>query len=336
MRPVPALLTCLAVGVLVAGCAGAAGEAGPVAETAGPTTPSGGYPLTLDNCGTEITLTDAPRRIVTVKSSATETVLALGLGHRLVGTAFPDGPLPDWLAEEGEGVPVLAERTPSHEVVLEAEPDLVYAGWESTFAPDAVGERDTLAGLGIATYVAPSACKDPAYRPDALTFEDVFEHILEAGQVLGARDAARDLVADQRARLLAVDPSTAGRSALWYSSGSETPYVGAGIGAPQMLMAAAGLRNVAADVPDTWSSLSWEAVAEREPDVIVLVDSSWNTAEQKKQVLAANPVTAALPAVQAEQYVVVPFPASEAGVRNVAALESIVEQLAALEAEAGP
>ena len=70
----------------------------------------------------------------------------------------------------------------------------------------------------------------------------------------------------------------AGLTALWYSSGDDTPYVGAGIGAPQMIMEAAGLDNVAADVEDTWTSMGWEAIVAADPDVIVLVDAAWNTA----------------------------------------------------------
>ncbi len=325
----------IALAAALAGCSTAAG--GPV-ETPSPTASAGddaGYPVTVDNCGTPVTVTAPPQRIVTVKSSATETVLALGLGDHLVGTAFSDGPLPAELAAAGEDVPVLAERVPSYEVVLEAEPDVVFAGWESVFAADGAGERGTLADLGIASYVAPAACKEPAYQPNPLTFDDVFAQISEAGALLGAPAAAEALVAEQRARLAAVEPSDSGLSALWYSSGSETPYVGAGIGAPQMVLQAAGLSNVAADVADTWSSLSWEAVADRDPDVIVLVDSSWNTAEHKKEVLADNPTTAQLAAVKAERYVVVPFPASEAGVRSVDAVVSIVDQVAAFAPEAG-
>lgn len=338
LRTVTAAALAATAAAVLSACAGLAGGAtapSGAADSPGAATPTGrpdaGFPVTVDNCGTPVTLTAPPQRIVTVKSSTTETVLALGLGERLVGTAFPDGPLPAWLAAEGAGVPVLAERAPSYEVVLEAEPDLVYAGWESVFSADAAGDRQRLADLGIATYVAPAACKDPAYQPDPLTFEHVFDGILEAGDLLGAPEAARELVADQRGRLEAVEPDGRGLRALWYSSGSDTPYVGAGIGAPQMVMAAAGLENVAADVPDTWSSLSWEAVADRGPDVLVLVDSSWNTAEHKKQVLAGNPTTAALPAVREGRYVVVPFAASEAGVRSVEAVESVVEQLAELQ-----
>ncbi|WP_307844818.1 putative F420-0 ABC transporter substrate-binding protein [Actinotalea solisilvae] len=327
----PALVAALAL----AGCAGSA-DAGsaPVATSASPAPTSSadaGFPLTLDNCGVEVTLDAAPERVVTIKSSATETVLALGAGDRLVGTAFPDGPPPADLADAAADLPLLSDKVPAAEVVLEAQPDLVYAGWESNLTAEGAGDRATLAGLGVATYVAPSACKDPAYRPARLTFDDVFAEITEAAALLGVPDAGADLVAEQEARLADVEADDRGLTALWYSSGTDVPYVGAGIGAPQMLLDAVGLTNIAAGVEDTWASFSWEQVAQDDPDVIVLVDSAWNSADKKRELLATSPATANLTAVREERYLVVPFAASEAGVRNVEAAASLAEQLAALE-----
>ena len=311
--------------LLLTACGTASDGAG---ATPSPSATAPGFPVTVASCGTETVLEAPPERIITIKSSATEMVITLGAGDRLVGTAFSDGPLPDGVPEP----PVLAERNPSREAVLELAPDLVYAGWESNLSDEGAGERAGYEELGISTYVSPSACQDPAHQPNPLTFADVFAEIEEVGRALGTPEEAEALVAEQRAALAAIEPAGEGRTALWYSSGRDTPFVGAGIGAPQMIMEAAGLTNVAGDVQDTWTSLSWEAVAERAPDVIVLVDSAWNTAAQKVEVLEANPVTAALPAVQEGRYLTVPFPATEAGVRNVAAVADLVDQLTALEA----
>jgi len=286
-----------------------------------------GYPVTVDNCGTEVTVSDPPQRIVTIKSTSTELVLSLGLADRLVGTAFSDGPLPEHLAEDAADVPVLAERAPSSEVVLATEPDFVLAGWESNFSADGAGERSELAELGIDTYVNPAACLQQAYQPDPLTFENVFDDILQAGDLLGAPDAAEALVDQQRADLEQVQPSQAGLTALWYSSGSDVPYVGGGIGAPQLLLETVGLENIMAEVHESWASGSWEAIAAQNPDVIVLVDSAWNTVEHKIEVLESNPVTAEMDAVIDQRYLVVPFPASEAGVRSVPAAVDLAAQL---------
>ncbi|ACQ80827.1 periplasmic binding protein [Beutenbergia cavernae DSM 12333] len=321
----------LAVGALALAACGGGASADPNASASEEQAAADYAAFTADNCGTDVAVDAAPQRIVTIKSSTTELVLALGAGDRIVGTAYPDGPVPDEYADVMADVPVLSDRVPSHEAVLELEPDLVYAGWESNLAADGAGERSSFSSLGITTFVSPSACQEPGYQPDPLTFDDVFAEIEQVGALLGEPDAAADLVEEQRAALSDVTPSDAGLSAVWYSSGSDTPFVGAGIGAPQMVMDAAGLENIAADVHDTWTSLSWEAVADAEPDVIVLVDSEWNTAENKIEVLESNPVTAALPAVQDARYVVVPFAATEAGVRSVDAARTIADQLADLE-----
>jgi iron complex transport system substrate-binding protein len=165
-----------------------------------------------------------------------------------------------------------------------------------------------------------------------LTFDDVFGEVREVGAVLGVPDAAEAVVAEQQGVLDAIEPVD-GTTAVWWSSGGDTPYVGAGIGAPQMIMAAAGLTNVFADVHDTWTSVGWEQVVAADPDVIVLVDAAWNAADSKKAALAANPATSQLDAVREQRYVVVPFAATEAGVRNAQAAADVAEAVRALDAD---
>ena len=286
------------------------------------------FPLTIDNCGTQVELTGAPARVVTIKSTATEMLLALGLADRIVGVGFQDGPVPAPWAEAAAGLPVLAEKLPSQEVVLEVEPDFIYGGWESNFAADGAGERATLAELGIASYVSPAACR--SIKPAKLTFDELFAEIGEIGTIFDAADAADALIAEQKAELASIAPDTRGLTALWYSSGTKAPYVGAGSNAPAMMMEALGLENIMAGVDDGWVAASWEAVVDANPDVIVLVDAAWNSAEQKKKLLAENPITSQLDAVVHQRYLIVPFPASEAGVRNVGATTDMAAQLAGL------
>lgn len=287
-----------------------------------------GYPLTLDNCGFEVTLAAAPQRVLTIKSTATEMLLALGLGDRIVGVGFQDGPAPEPWTAAAAALPVLSDKLPSQEVVLETEPDFIYGGWESNFAADGAGERPTLAELGIASYVSPAACR--SIKPAKLTFDDVFAQIGEMGTIFDATPAAEALIAEQKAALAAVPSDTRGLTALWYSSGTKAPYVGAGSGAPQMMLEALGLDNIMAEVDDGWVAASWEAVVDANPDVIVLVDATWNSADQKKKLLAANPITSKLHAVINQRYLVVPFPASEAGIRNVGATADMAAQLSGL------
>lgn len=315
--------------VLLAGCSLAACSAGvgtpaPSASSAGPTA------LRLDNCGTHLTVSTPPTRVVTIKSSTTEMLLSLGLADKMVGSAFADGPLPADLAAAGAKVPVLSDQVPGQEALLAVQPDFVYGGWESNFSADGAGDRATLAKLGIGTYVSPAACKEPGSMPDPLTFDTVFAEIREVGAIFGVPAAAQKVVAHEQATLAAVHKPAGTTTALWYSSGADSPYVGAGIGAPQMIMDAAGLTNVFASVHDTWTTVGWEDVVAANPDVIVLVDASWNTAAHKISQLEANPATAALRAVRQHRYLTVPFPATEAGVRNADAVASLVDQLRTL------
>lgn len=300
------------------------------AEASVEATPTQPAAIALDNCGVNITVTEPPQRIVTIKSSALELVLALGAGDRVVGNAFSDGPVPDALAAQAQAIPVLAEKLPSREAVLALEPDFIFAGWESNFSVEGVGERPELQQLGVTTYVSPAACKAPEYMPKPLTFDDVFAGFTEAGELLGEPDAAAELVRAQQQQLSAITPDGRELTAVWYSSGKDQPFVGAGIGAPQMIMQAAGLQNAFATVEDSWVSTSWEAVAEADPEVLVLVDAAWNSAAAKIEYLKAHPVASTLQAVQNERFLIVDFPATEAGVRNVDAVETLVTQLGAL------
>lgn len=284
------------------------------------------YPLSIDNCGVALTIEAAPQRVVAIKSTAAELLLSLGLEDKLVGLAFLDGPLPEALG--GADIPVLSEKLPSQEVVLEAEPDFVYGGWESNFAADGAGERPALQQLGVASYVAPAACR--SVKPAKLTFDHLFDEIAEMGAIFNVEAKADELIAAQKAELAGVTADTRGLTAVWYSSGTKAPYVGAGSNAPAMIMEALGLENIFADVDEGWTAASWEAVVDANPDVIVLVDAAWNSAEAKKKLLAENPITSKLDAVVNQRYLVIPFPASEAGIRNVPATVDMARQLAGL------
>jgi iron complex transport system substrate-binding protein len=284
--------------------------------------------VTVDNCGVRVEFAAAPERVVTIKSTSTEMLLALGLEDRIVGTAFQDGPVPDAWADAAADLPSISDFMPSEEVVLNLEPDLVYSGWESAFSPDAAGDRAELASLGVASYVQPAACRS-AGVPAKLTFDEVFREIEEVAGIF--RVDPTELVDGQKAELAAIEPDDRGLTALWYSSGDDIPYVGAGTGAPQLVLDAVGLTNIAGDIDQTWTSLGWEPIVDADPDIIVLIDADWNTAASKIATLEANPATAKLSAVVNSRYIVLPFPAGEAGVRTVSAAASVSEQLAALD-----
>src|SRR5204863_462165 len=79
--------------------------------------------------------------------------------------------------------------------------------------------------------------------PPKLTFDEVFAEVREAGAIFGVD--AEPLVEAQTDLLAGIDADTRGLTALWYSSGADIPYVGAGLGAPQLVLDTVGLANVA-------------------------------------------------------------------------------------------
>jgi iron complex transport system substrate-binding protein len=283
------------------------------------------YPLVVQNCGMEVIFEAPPERVVAIKSTSAELLLALGLEDRMIGLAFLDAPVPTRWEEAASAILVISEKLPSQEVVLELEPDFIYGGWESNFSADGAGERQTLATLGIDSYVSPAACR--SQTPEKLTFGALFSQIEEIGVIFGVSEAAARLTNQLRTELDFIELDERGLTALWYSSGTKTPYVGAGNGAPQMILETVGLENIFDGTDESWISASWETVVDADPDVIVLVDSEWNSAEQKRRLLAENPVTSQLSAVANQRYLLVPFPASEAGVRNVGAAADMAQQL---------
>lgn len=315
-----ALLSCAG---MLAACGSSAAES--TAQTA-----SGDYPLTVDNCGVSVTFDQPPERVVTIKSTTTELLLALDVADSIVASAFSDGPVPKQWREESTDIPVLSDKAPSQEAVLELEPDLIYAGWESNLEPETAGDRETLAKLDVQSYVSPAACKEPTYQPEKMTFDLLFDQFEEVGAIFDVPDNAAKLIAEQKKELADIATAKKGTTALWYSSGSDIPYVGAGIGAPQMVMEALGLTNIAADVDDTWTPMGWEHIVANNPDVIVLVDATWNSAETKIKRLESNPVTSRMHAVKSKQYLTIDFPASEAGVRSAPATVNLSKQLATL------
>ncbi|MBF2720924.1 putative F420-0 ABC transporter substrate-binding protein, partial [Psychrobacter sp. NG254] len=89
--------TALLAGVSVlalSGCTAAADET----ETTSPD--AAAQSVELSNCGFDVTFDSAPERVITIKSSTTEMLLALGLGDRIIGTAFQDGPVPEQWASD--------------------------------------------------------------------------------------------------------------------------------------------------------------------------------------------------------------------------------------------
>uniref|UniRef100_UPI00192CEDF9 ABC transporter substrate-binding protein n=1 Tax=Ornithinimicrobium sp. CNJ-824 TaxID=1904966 RepID=UPI00192CEDF9 len=237
----PVVLPALALaGLLLSGCAGAPGGSAAAASVAPATQQIGpvsdgeatAYPVTLDNCGLEVTLERAPQGVVTLNQGMTEVALALGLADRMSGTAYLDDEVAERYADDYARVAVLSEEYPTVEQFLAAGPDLALASYASAFGDTGVGDRAELHERGAATYVSPLAC--PGGPAGAPTFEAAWQELREVGLLTGTTARADAEVDAQREVLAQVEEEAAGRGLelLWYDSGKDTPFVGAGAAGP--------------------------------------------------------------------------------------------------------
>lgn len=307
-------MTWIAAGALVlVGCAGAPDESGTATAAGGDGT--GSYPVDIENCGRTLTFESAPAAAITMNQGATEIALALGLEDHLAGTAYLDDEISPRWSEAYEAVPVLSDEYPSREEFLASGPDFAYSSYSSAFDKKTVGSRDELESSGINTYISPLACpEDTQVEP---SFDDIWIEITDIGTIFGVPDRAEALVDEQRGQITELTEQNAGEglSILWYDSGDKTPFVGGGGGGPQQVIEAVGATNMFADLPGGWADASWESVMAGDPDVIVLADASWSTADEKRRQLENDPVTSQLRAVQEGNYVVMPFSETTPGVR---------------------
>lgn len=328
IRPttVPALSLAAGAVLLLAGCAGA-----PMKES-GAAGSSDRFPVELVNCDLQVVVESTPERVVTLNQGATEVVLALGLGDRLAGTAYLDDAISDRWAEEYEQAPVLAAEYPTHEAVLEAEPDLVYASYASAFDKGVAGDRSVLADSGTQSYLSPFGCPEESQRP-APTFDAVWQELSEVAELLGEPESSTALVSEQKETLSSIRTEAPGEglTALWYDSGDKTPFVGGGQSGPQLILDAVGAENMFHEVDRGWGEGSWEDVLATDPDVIVLADASWSSAEEKRAFLEKDPVLSELTAVKKGAFVTVAYSEATPGVRMVDGAASVARQLADLE-----
>lgn len=310
-----ALAACTLIACTLTACGGAAPGSVPPGA------------VQVDNCGRTSVFEEPPQRVVSLNQHATETLLALGIGDRLVGTAFPDDHRPpESVAAEYAKVPVLAQKYPSAERILAARPDLVVGGYASAFNGSEGRGRASLEAKGIDTLLLSEACAEgPAGMGTLLADIAVF------GRVLGLREGAAELAAGIRQRVRAVEQRSAGArpvEVFVYDSGTKAAFTLGGSGVGNDVLTRAGARNVFADVPENFATVSWEQVAARAPEVIVLVDYlAGESVRDKRAFLESHPLVSQTPAVRHDRYVTLDLVQLIEGIRFPGAVEHLAHEL---------
>ncbi|CAD6011597.1 ABC transporter substrate-binding protein [Agreia sp. COWG] len=304
----------LAVAVLalvaLTGCSGTSSTATGSAATDDSAAASGAFPVTVSNCGSQVTLTAPARRIVLVNNDSLPNLEALGVVDRVVALTqtLQPGLYSDDTYSTLSSLAVLSTQKNatggsivSQESILGAEPDLV-------IAPENAVDRAALNASGIAVYTPSAYCANPgAELSEPATFDRVWDEVRTLGRLTGETSAADDAVAKASADLATPAPITGTAAALYVSSGGGvlSPYGGPSMVTP--VFAAAGLSNVYADSTKRVFDANVEDIISRNPGTIVLLYSSGDPADVTASFLSA-PGVSGLAAVQAKRVVALKFP----------------------------
>lgn len=197
-----------------------------------------------------------PARIVSTSPSITETLFALGLGHRVVGVStycrFP--PSVATLPRVGSFL------KPDAELIARLKPDLVFVHTGPNSTPS------HLAALGIPTSIV-----------DRGSLPSVFSTIRQIGTAAGVPDRASRLVADINARLDRVKAAVAGRPPrkvliiVGRQTGTLTDIVAVGRDSylNDIASLAGGVNVLAATARPEYPRISMETVISLAPDIII-------------------------------------------------------------------
>lgn len=286
------------------------------------------YPLTVHSCNRQVTFKEAPKHAVSHDINMTQMMLALGLKSRMAGYSGVSG----WKSVTPEmqslldGLPELAAKYPSVETLLNANVDFFFAGWDYGMRVGGDLTPQTLQPLGINVYELTESCAFVMKRP-AATLEDTYNDLRNLGKIFDVQDRANALIADMQAQVAAVRkdlPAEKPRVFL-YDSGEDRAMTSGRLGMPQALIDAAGGRNILDDVDASWTRVNWETVVEHNPQVIVIVDYSEITAEQKIQFLLDNQALQSVDAIKNQRFIVIPYVQATPGIDNVLAVETLAK-----------
>lgn len=309
------------------------------------------YPLTLTNCGVEITFDAPPASTVTVGQSATEVLYRLGLADKVSGTSVWFNPVLPEFSDINSRIERIADNDPSFESVVNKRPDLVAAQYEWHVGPTgSVATREQFHELGIASYIMPADCdtKDNATGGDgtrvaAFSTDSIYKGVHELAAIFDVQSAGDTLVADLQTREeRAIEQATSLAlpddlsAVFWFSSYdlAADPIVAGQLGAPGYMMEQLGIQNVVIS-NEEWPTVGWESIARANPDVIVVARMDrrrypGDDLATKLELLQSDPVTREMDAVKNGRIVEMDAHAMSATMRSIYGLESLAQALSTM------
>ena len=224
--------------------------------------------IVTDDLGREVEIPRPLTSVVTLAPSLTEMVYFLDGMDMLAGCdMYSDYP------EETADLDKFTNWDSSiiYEALVAADPDLVL-----TAEINSMDQIKDLEDLGMTVF----------YFKNPTTFEELYESVLLAGEVLGKEDEAEALAAEMEERVAAVDEIMAKNTKtplVFYELDSTDPTkpwtAGAGTFI-SMIIEKAGGKNLGDDVEGAWIQVGLETLIDADPEIILLGDYKYgNTPE---------------------------------------------------------
>lgn len=265
------------------------------------------FAVVVDQMGSEVIVKSAPKRIVSLAPSHTETAFAIGLGDSMVGVSdhcnYPEEALK--ISKVG------GFSKPNIEAVLALNPDLVLAGNKHEEAVKKLRE------LNIPVLVL---------IPESL--EDVFEAMVIVGEATGKRKEAEAVIEGLKDRLKKIESRVGAipeqeRVRVYYEVSSD-PLMSAGAASliNEVISLAGGI-NIFSDVAETYPKISEEVLILRDPQFI-LFPKSHGSIQFEPQKIASRPLWDKITAVKENRLFSITTDAiSRPGPRLVDAVEEL-------------
>ena len=283
---------------------------------------------TVQSCDRAVTFDAPPQAAVSNDINLTEMMLVLGLTDHMVGYTGISGwnKLDADMRAGVDALPELSAKYPSKEVLVGADADFFFAGWNYGMRIGGEVTPQTLAPFGIDVYELTESCihigaKNPA------SMDDMYNDLRNLGAIFGVSARAEALIAGYEtdlAAFLAAQPALATAPRVFvYDSGEDAPFTAGRYAMPNALIEAAGGVNILNDVEKSWATLGWEAVVERNPEVIIIVNYGEVTAAQKREFMMSNPAFADIDAVRNDRFVVLEYVEATPGPRNIGAVKTL-------------
>ncbi|PJI92845.1 iron complex transport system substrate-binding protein [Yoonia maricola] len=283
---------------------------------------------TVQSCDREVTFDAPPQAAISNDVNLTEMMLVLGLTDHMVGYTGISGwnKLDAAMREGVDELPELSAQYPSKEVLIGADADFFFAGWNYGMRVGGEVTPETLAPFGVAVYELTESCIHIGEK-GAASMDDMYNDLRNLGAIFNVSERAEALIDGYEAELdafLASQPALAPAPRVFvYDSGEDAPFTAGRYAMPNALIEAAGGVNIMEDFEKSWATVGWEAVVERNPEVIVIVDYGEVTAAQKRDFMMSNPAFAELDAIKNDRFVVLEYVEATPGPRNIAAVKTL-------------